>query len=103
MIPGVPSFCAAAARLGTSLTLGEVPLHIIPVTGDWEALLDVPGTKVLMKAGRRLPQVAQALRERGLLEQSALVRDCGLPTEAVCTELERAEPAGYFTTVIVKE
>ena len=30
MIPGVPSFCAAAARLGLSLVSGETPLHIVP-------------------------------------------------------------------------
>lgn len=103
MIPGVPSFCAAAARLGTSLTRGETPLHIVPVTGALDELLEAPGTRVLMKAGRRLPQVVEALRKRGLLERSALVQDCGLPTEVVCTDLEQVESAGYFTTVVVKE
>jgi precorrin-2/cobalt-factor-2 C20-methyltransferase len=34
MIPGVPSFCAAAARLKTSLTTMEKPLHIIPACHD---------------------------------------------------------------------
>ena len=32
-VPGVPSFCAAAARLGRSLTEPDRPLHIIPGGG----------------------------------------------------------------------
>ena len=102
MIPGVPSFCAAAARLGLSLVSGETPLHIVPA-GD-PASLELPGTKVLMKAGKRLPQVQEALTARGLLEQAAMVEDCGLPTEKLYSSMgDVPEAAGYFATVIVKE
>ena len=105
MIPGVPSFCASAARLGVSLCNGEAPLHIVPVSGrDLDAALDWPGAKVLMKAGGSLPEVAEALRRSGQLERAALVEDCGLPTERICLDLtENAEKTGYFATVIVKE
>ena len=102
MIPGVPSFCAAAARLGLSLVSGETPLHIVPA-GD-PASLELPGTKVLMKAGKRLPQVREALTAQGLLEQAAMVEDCGLPTEKLYSSMgDVPEAAGYFATVIVKE
>lgn len=105
MIPGVPSFCAAAARLGIPLAAGDAPLHIIPVTGEPLApALAGTGAKVLMKAGRSFPQVEEALREAGQLERAALVEDCGLPSERVCPDLGRMEEKpGYFTTVIVKE
>lgn len=105
MIPGVPSFCAAAARLGTGLVSGDAPLHIIPVSGgSLGPALDWPGTKVLMKAGGSLPEVAEALRKSGQLERAALVEDCGLPTERVCFNLtESMEKTGYYATVIVKE
>ena len=105
MVPGVPSFCAAAARLGVSLASGDAPLHIIPVSGgNLEPALDWPGAKVLMKAGGSLPQVAEALKESGQLERAALVEDCGLPTERICPDLtENMEKTGYFATVIVKE
>ena len=105
MIPGVPSFCAVAARLGISLTAPDSPLHILPGGGaSLEEQLDLPGTKVLMKSGRQLPQAAEALRRKGLLEKSAMVRDCGLPTEQVCRDLScLPENTGYFATVIVKE
>lgn len=105
MVPGVPSFCAVAARLGTSLTTVSSPLHILPGSdGSLAELLDLPGTKVLMKSGRQLPQAAEALRQRGLLEKAAMVRDCGLPTEQVCRDLTHLpEDTGYFSTIVVKE
>ena len=105
MVPGVPSFCAVAACLGDSLTRGDVPLHVIPA-GEvaLEGALDLPGTKVLMKAGSRMDQVFQALERRGLLERSALVQDCGLPTQRVFPDLSRPpEDTGYFSTIVVKE
>lgn len=109
MVPGVPSFCAVAARLGQRLTEMDQPLHILPggAAGQQElaAQLAAPGTKVLMKSGRQLPQALAALRQAGLLEQSAMVRACGLPDEAVYTDLTAFPPeesAGYFATVIVK-
>ena len=105
MIPGVPSFCAAAARLNTTLVSWGSPLHIIPVgKGPVRPLVEQPGGKVLMKAGRGLPEVVDALRETGQLGRAALVEDCGMPTERVCTDWERMpEDVGYFATVLVKE
>ena len=105
MVPGVPSFCAVAARLGTSLTTVSSSLHILPgFGGSLEEQLSLPGTKVLMKSGRQLPQAVETLRQKGLLQQAAMVRDCGLPTEEVCRDLTQLRPdTGYFATVIVKE
>ena len=105
MVPGVPSFCAVAARLCTSLTTVSSPLHILPgFGGSLEEQLNLPGTKVLMKSGRQLPHAGDTLRQKGLLKQAAMVRDCGLPTEEVCRDLTQLRPdTGYFATVIVKE
>jgi precorrin-2/cobalt-factor-2 C20-methyltransferase len=104
MVPGVPSFCAAAARLNTSLTSWDTPLHVAPGDDAMGELLDLPGTKVLMKAGRRLPQALDVLREKGLLQNAAVVCNCGLPGEAVYPDLEQLpDLTGYFTTIIVKE
>lgn len=105
MIPGITSFSAVAARLGTSLTCMDSPLHIIPAAAmPTKAALDLPGTKVLMKSASRLDQVRQALKEQGLMDRAAAVSNCGLPDELVCTDLEQLpERAGYYTTIIVKE
>ena len=105
-IAGVPSFCAAAAALGRSLTDGmEAPLTLAPGRHA-EQVLDAPGAKVLMKSGRQLPAALAALRQRGLLEKSAMACNCGLPKQTLWPDLssyDPARPAGYFTTIIVKE
>ena len=104
MIPGVTSFCAVAARLGTSLTEPDELLHIIPggALGD-DTALELPGTKVLMKTGRSLPDVLKALERHGLADRSALVADCGLPTERVYRDIFSVpDEPGYFVTVVVK-
>ena len=106
MAAGVPSFCAAAARLNVPLTGGmDAPLTIAP--GSWAGrVLETPGTKVLMKTGRQLPALLDTLRQAGKLQTSALVCNCGLPDEQVYPDLSRSQPdvpAGYFATVLVKE
>lgn len=105
VIAGVPSFCAVAALLQQSLTEMSRPLHIIPAGhGGLEENLALPGTKVLMKTGKALPEVRAALQKRGLYEKASLVQNCGLPTEKVCRRLDEAEDGvGYFTTIVVKE
>lgn len=104
MIPGVPSFCAAAARLDLDLVQGNEPLHLIPGhSGPAEAVLALPGTKVLMKSGRQFPEVVRALERAGLAERASLVQNCGLPNEAVFQDASQfPEDPGYFATIIVK-
>ena len=106
MVPGVTSFCAAAARLGQSLTGGmEQPLTITPGRCAAEVLA-APGAKVLMKSGRQLPETLAALADAGLLSRSAMVCNCGLPNEEVwpdLTDYDPARSAGYFATILVKE
>lgn len=106
MLPGVTSFCAAAARLGQSLTGGmEQPLTIAPGRCAAE-VLTAPGAKVLMKSGRQLPETLAVLTDAGLLSRSAMVCNCGLPNEEVWPDLADYDPArsaGYFATILVKE
>ncbi len=67
MIPGITSFCAVAATLGTSLTDRDSPLHIYPdETGNLDMALELSGTKVLMKSGKAIGETAAALSCRGL-------------------------------------
>ena len=100
MVPGVPSFCAVAARLGRSLTQGDEPLHILPASARQG--LELEGTKVLMKSGRQFPEVLQALKEQGLLERSGMVENCGMAGERVHPALtEETECGGYFATLVI--
>ena len=107
IIPGVTSFGAIAARRGISLTEMTTPVHIVPAGGDLETALQWPGTKILMKSGKQLPETIQAVREHANPAHSALVQNCGLPDERVFPNLAESAPgpegSGYFSTVIVKE
>lgn len=103
-IPGVPSFCAAAAVLDCDLTPRmDAPLHIVPAGwGDLSGALALDGTKVVMKAGSDLPALKKLLKQMGSYEKASLVCDCGLPGQSVSRSLDDAEDEGsYFATMVV--
>ena len=104
MIPGVPSFCAAAARLDMSLTTAKKPLVIIP--GDAEnmdALLSLDASKVLMKSGKSIADTVKRLEDLGLADSARAVENCGMENERVIRDVrELTSGAGYFTTIIIK-
>ena len=103
VVPGVTSFCAAAARLNISLCQGDQPLLVIPASHDQEALLDVPANKVFMKAGRSILELQQTLADRGMLEGASMVENCSMANERVYSDFaELKEPSGYFCLVIAK-
>lgn len=103
VVPGIPSFCAAAARLNRSLCLGREPLMIIPASHNQEDMMDIPGNKVFMKAGRSILDLQKALEEKGLLENASMVENCSMENEHVYPKFaDLKEPSGYFSLVIVK-
>ena len=73
---GIPSFCAAAARLNIALCEGAEALHIIPASYPDDSWLHLQGTKVLMKSGRSFDKVRQQLADHGLLEKAVMVERC---------------------------
>ena len=100
---GVTSFCAAAAKLKLPLCLGNEPLQIIPYgCKDFEKLLDIRGTKVIMKTGSHSAELADILRMKGLAEHTSAAENCGLPNEKIYHSLDEAnDELGYFTVFIV--
>lgn len=105
IVPGVPSFCAAAAKTGRALCMDGEMLHIIPAShGAADEGLDLPGGKVLMKAGRAILGVRDRLAARGELENAVLVERCGMEGERVVTDLRGLDdPTGYFSIILVRE
>ena len=102
LVPGIPSFCAAAARMDISLAENRQELHILPASYQIEKGLELPGTKVLMKAGRKMADVKQILMEKGL--EAEMVENCGMENEKVYLSAEEIpEQAGYYSLLIVKE
>lgn len=103
LIPGVPSFCAVAAKLNTALCEGAERLLIVPASHETADSLEVPANKVFMKAGRGISELQKLLEERGLLGRASMVANCGMEGEAVFPRFADMEDGtGYFSVVLVK-
>ena len=110
MISGVPSFCAAAARLGISLGEMMDEIHIIPASYDVKDTVGYGGTCVYMKSGKKLAELIEVLRteSKGEAGEGADmtvygVTNCGMESERVYRGLDELTKAkGYLTIVIVK-
>ena len=105
IISGVPSFCAAAARLHVPLAEWDEPLHILPAVHILPAAapdggaLPAEGTSVLMKTGGSMHELKELLKKEHRSAQA--VENCGYPGEKVyLTADEIPDDAGYFTLVI---
>jgi precorrin-2/cobalt-factor-2 C20-methyltransferase len=106
IVPGVTSFCAAAARAGISLVEGTETLAIIPSTISGNGIdqaLRLFDNVVLMKVGDRVDALKQLLRKNDRYDDAVLVSRAGLAGEAVESTLNRVpdEGLGYLTTIIV--
>lgn len=102
LISGVPSFCAAAARLDLSLGEKAEAIHILPGSYGVTEGLSLPGTKILMKSGRSMKAVKEAILASG--QEARMVENCGMDGERTYVRAEEIpEDAGYFSLVIVKE
>lgn len=102
IISGITSFCAAAALVNDSLVEKSEPLHVIPASYDVEDALKLKGTKVLMKAGKKMALVKQIIKEHDL--HAVMVENCGMENEKVYEGTDNInENAGYYSLIIVKE
>ena len=107
-VPGIPSFCAAAALTNFTLGEGKAPVTIVPASDDLEIVrqaLRRPGTVVLMKIGERLRAILKILKERGLLDRAVLVARAGQHGQRVETDLRQLKlgdaRAGYLSVILV--
>ena len=101
-IPGVMSPSAAAASLGKALASGNEPLQILPFgCRDFEARLQLPGGKVILKCGPHFTELYRILARTGLLSRACAVENCGMPDERILPELLPGSTGSYLTTVII--
>ena len=102
IVSGVTSFCAAAASLSEGLVENSEELHVIPASYQIEDALEISGTKVLMKAGKKMPAVKQFLKEKNC--RAVMVENCGMDTEQKYFSAEEIpDQASYYSLIIVKE
>ena len=102
IVSGITSFCAVAARLNIGLVEKAEPLHVIPASYQIEEALKLPGTKVLMKAGKKIGQVREELLRRG--ETVVMIENCGMEGEQIYRSAQEIpDDAGYYSLIIAKE
>lgn len=90
VIPGIPSFVAAAAQTRALLSAASDRIAIVPASRRTDAaalraLFFNFETVILLKAGKVFPQLVSALAELHLIEYSAYFERVGMPDERIVT------------------
>lgn len=107
VIPGVPSFNAAAARLARPLVEEDGTFAVIPAAYGIEVidgLIDAFDTLVLLKVKPLLDPLIDLLERRGLLAHASFVERVGTPEERVLDAVEalRGERVNYLSLLLVR-
>ncbi len=109
IVPGVPSFAAAAARLGWPLGQGAERILILPATRVPDAArlreaLTQAENVILMKVGRHLPRLMDILERLDLLDHAVYAERVGLPDERIVHDLRtlRHSPGDYFSLILIR-
>jgi precorrin-2/cobalt-factor-2 C20-methyltransferase len=107
-IPGITSFCAAAALTGFPLGEKKELITVVPTSDDLSAVqeaLQRGGTVVLMKIGERLAAIVTLLKKADLLDKAVFVSRAGQEGQRVETDLSKLKfeeaRAGYLSLILV--
>lgn len=105
---GVPSFCAAAAKITSALASGD---ETILVTNPEKIDLTCSDTQVILKAGKKLRVLKNELMKNELIRNGLadsgrdvyLIENCGMPDEKIYHGLPNIpDEAGYLSLLIIK-
>lgn len=104
-VPGIPSFCASAARLNVPISRGNETFGIltdIRQDEDLEEAMAVYDNLIIMKASGSVEVINRVVKKHGLEESMYAVTDCGGKAEEVTQGLLQ-EKIGYFTLILLKQ
>jgi precorrin-2/cobalt-factor-2 C20-methyltransferase len=104
-VPGIPSFCASAARLNIPIARGNESFGILTDIRDDEDLekaLDLYDNLIIMKASASVDVINRVVAKQGLEGRMYAVTDCGGDHEQVTYGLLE-EKIGYFTLILLKK
>ena len=102
LVPGVTSFCAAAARLNLALAEWDEPIHILPAAHRTNEALELPGTYVLMKSASHMAEIKDLLRSSG--RDVSAVENCCMKNERIYRNVEEIpDDSGYYSLIVAKE
>lgn len=106
-IPGVPAFLAIAAQIGRPVAFGNDILTVIPATAELDAIknfLDKADATVMMKVYKNFPEIVDALKSYGMLQEAVLVSRAGLDDEKIITDIaaHKSEHLNYLSTILTR-
>lgn len=103
IVPGVPSFLAAASVLPAGLVRRSESLSLIPGTLSTDAFkqrLDACDCAAILKTGRHLPRVRAALRDSGFSRAHIIVEATTAAQQIVPLEGYTDDTLPYFALIL---
>ena len=105
LIPGVPSFCSVAAKIGESLGEDIESFCVVPSAFNTDKLLEAIKSFdniVIMKSAKNINEIKKILVDNGFSNVKGIM-NCGIENERVFNNIyEFDDNIGYFTTIIAK-
>ena len=106
IVNGITSYCGTAAACGMLLSEGDENIHIISgQNDDIKEILKLPGTKIIMKSGKKIAAIREMLIDMEAQGKTSIcaVIDCGMETEQIFTSaMTIPDNSRYMMTIIVK-
>ena len=104
VVPGVSSPMACAAALGMPLAARNDVLSVLPAPLAEETLkarLEACDAAAIVKVGRHIAKVRRLLQELGLESRARYIERASLAAERILPLSEAADPAPYFSMILV--
>ncbi len=102
--PGILSMAGCWAAAGLPMAHGDDSLTVLPGTLDTPTLaarLAQAGAAVIMKLGRNLPRVRDAIAQAGLLDRAIMVERGTMADQRVTRLADHTGPVPYFAMVLI--
>jgi len=106
--PGITSYCALAAATDWPLGEGKEKVLILPCPDEMtelQAAIELHDVVVLMKIGKRLPEVLRLLNQLGIAQHCAYGHRVGMPEAVVqsdVTQIPDTRQNGYLATMLIR-
>lgn len=108
-IPGVTAFSLASSLTSFPVGEGSDPILIIPAAvtdiGVIREAFTKPGTVILMKIDKKLPEILNIMKETGVIDKAVMVSRAGMEDQRIETNLRalnNCDPqTGYLSIILV--
>ena len=104
IVPGVPAMVACAAAAASPLSARNETVTVIPgplSDTELDVHLATGGAFAIMKVGRHLPRLRDAVTRAGLADQASYISHASLPEQRVLPLKDAPDNAPYFSMILI--